>query len=125
MNLLLDTHTLVWALENNPILSEPARKAILDNHNLVYVSAVSAWEMSIKQALGKLKIPSNLAQEMEQHRFTELKITIEHSQRAGSLPHLHQDPFDRMLVAQAQIEGLVLVTRDKFIPKYSVKVLMA
>ena len=125
MNLLLDTHTLIWALENNPTLSEPARKAILENSNLVYVSAVSAWEMSIKQALGKLKIPSNLAQEMEQHRFTELKITIEHSQRAGNLPAIHQDPFDRMLVAQAQIEGLVLVTRDSIIPKYSVKALMA
>ena len=81
--------------------------------------------MSIKQALGMLKIPSNLAQEMEQHRFTELKITLEHSQRAGSLPAIHQDPFDRMLIAQAQIEGLVLVTRDSLIPKYSLKILMA
>lgn len=124
-SLLLDTHTLIWALENNPTLSEAARSAIIDGRNTVFVSAVSVWEISIKRALGKLDVPDNLLEEIEAHRFTPLEISLQHGEAAGKLPAIHQDPFDRMLIAQAQLEGLVLVTRDQHIPKYAVQCLPA
>lgn len=125
MNLLLDTHALIWALENNPTLSTPARAAIINGKNNVYVSAASVWEMSIKQALGKLEVPDNLLEEIKAHRFIHLPIALAHGDVAGKLPAIHQDPFDRMLIAQAQIENLVLVTRDQYIPQYAVNVLQA
>ena len=125
MNLLLDTHALIWALENNPTLDDRARTAIIDGHNLVFVSAATAWEISIKRALGKLEAPDNLLEEIEAHRFTLLDMTARHADAAGRLPAIHADPFDRMLVAQAQSEKLVLVTRDEFIPQYAVRCLKA
>ena len=125
MNLLLDTHALIWSLENNPTLAEEARKAIIDGRNMVFVSAASVWEISIKRALGKLEAPDNLLQEIEGHRFTLLDMTARHADTAGRLPEIHADPFDRMLVAQAQLEKLVLVTRDDFIPQYAVRCLKA
>ncbi|MBJ6611680.1 MAG: type II toxin-antitoxin system VapC family toxin [Candidatus Thiothrix moscowensis] len=125
MNLLLDTHTLIWALENNPTLSNAARAAIIDGRNAVFVSSVSVWEISIKRALGKLDVPDNLLEEIAVHRFTPLEISLQHADVAGKLPPIHQDPFDRMLIAQAQLEGLVLVTRDQHIPKYAVQCLTA
>lgn len=125
MNLLLDTHVLIWALENNATLSAAARDAIIDGNNIVFVSAVSVWEIGIKQAQGKLQVPGNLLEEIKLHRFTELKIGVKHAELAGSLPAIHKDPFDRMLVAQASLEKFVLVTRDTYIPKYDVKVLKA
>lgn len=125
MNLLLDTHALIWALENNPTLSQAAREAIIDGENMVFVSAASVWEISIKQALGKLEVPDNLLEEIELHRFTLLDINAVHANEAGKLPPIHHDPFDRVLIAQAQVENLVLVTRDGFIPRYEVKTLIA
>jgi len=125
MNLLLDTHTLIWALEDNPALSTTAREAIVDGDNIVFVSAVSVWEISIKKMLGKLDAPDTLLEEIESHRFTPLEITLEHSDRAGKLPPIHLDPFDRMLIAQAQSEQLTLVTRDVEIQKYQVHCLVA
>ena len=125
MNLLLDTHTLVWVLENNPTLTAAAREAIIDGDNTIYVSAVSVWEISIKKALGKLDAPDTLLDEIERHRFTPLEITLEHSDRAGKLPPIHLDPFDRMLIAQAQAEQLTLVTRDADMQKYQVHCLVA
>lgn len=125
MNLLLDTHTLIWVLEDNPALSAQARAAIIDGNNTVFVSAVSVWEISIKKTLGKLEAPDTLLEEIEGHRFTPLDITINHSDRAGKLPPIHMDPFDRMLVAQAQLDQLTLVTRDSEIQKYQVQCLMA
>ncbi|MCP4040974.1 MAG: type II toxin-antitoxin system VapC family toxin, partial [Gammaproteobacteria bacterium] len=106
MNLLLDTHVLIWALENNPTLSTTARNAIIDGNRLVFVSAATIWEMSIKRALGKLSAPDNLIDEINSHRFTLLDITAEHAELAGRLPMLHHDPFDRMLIAQARVESL-------------------
>ncbi|MBT2468593.1 type II toxin-antitoxin system VapC family toxin [Streptomyces sp. ISL-66] len=88
----------------------------------VYMSAVTPWEISVKQATGKLTGPEDLAVRAQGTQFQALSIVAEHGVRAGQLPH-HQDPFDRMLVAQAQTEGLTLVTRDKFIPLYDVPVL--
>jgi len=125
MNLLLDTHVLIWALENNPILSNAAKEAIQDGTNMVFVSAASAWEMSIKKAIGKLEVPDNLQQELAQHRFTMLDINFEHAQLAGKLPNIHKDPFDRMLIAQAKIEKLTLITKDQYINLYDVKLLKA
>jgi PIN domain nuclease of toxin-antitoxin system len=125
MNLLLDTHTLIWALENNPTLSKNARCAITNGENLVFISAASLWEISIKKAMGKLKTPDNLQEEIELHRFSQLNINFDHAQLAGELPNIHKDPFDRMLIAQAMIEKLTLVTRDEVIPQYSVKLIKA
>jgi PIN domain nuclease of toxin-antitoxin system len=120
MNLLLDTHALIWALENNPTLSDNARDAIVNGENMVFVSSASAWEISIKQAMGKLKVPDNLREEIKLHRFTQLRINFEHVQLAGQLPDIHKDPFDRMLIAQAIIEKLTLITRDSQIAQYDV-----
>lgn len=125
VNLLLDTHTLIWALEDNPTLSTAARAAIVDGENTVFVSAVSVWEISIKKALGKLEAPDTLLEEIERLRLTPLEISLEHADRAGKLPALHLDPFDRMLVAQAQAEQLTLVTRDADMQKYPVHCLLA
>jgi len=125
VNLLLDTHTLIWALADNPELAAAAREAIIDGNNIVFVSAVSVWEISIKKALAKLDAPDTLLEEIERHRFTPLEIALEHADRAGKLPPLHLDPFDRMLIAQAQSEQLTLVTRDSEIQKYAVHCLVA
>ena len=125
MNLLLDTHVLIWTLEDNPTLSVSARDAIVNGANIVFVSSVSIWEIRIKKALGKLDVPDDLLEQIKLHRFTELAINFEHAYSAGDLPDIHKDPFDRMLIAQAKIEKLTLVTRDGFIPKYDVKTLKA
>ena len=124
MNLLLDTHVFLWAVDNNPNLSPIAREAIVDGHNIVYVSAATAWEISIKRAIGKLKIPeSDYLEELRLHRFMPLSITTEHALAVENLPAHHKDPFDRMLIAQAQEEKLTLVTRDQRMKIYDVRVI--
>ena len=123
MNVLLDTHILIWALENNPSLSEKARNVIIRGENMVFVSSASVWEISIKRAMGKLEAPDNLLEELISHRFSLLNINAEHAQLAGKLPLIHKDPFDRMLVAQAKIEKLTLISNDSFIAQYKVKLL--
>jgi PIN domain nuclease of toxin-antitoxin system len=125
VNLLLDTHTLIWALADSPELAADAREAIVNGDNIVFVSAVSVWEIAIKKALGKLDAPDTLLEEIERHRFTPLEIALTHADRAGRLPPIHLDPFDRMLIAQAQSEQLTLVTRDSEILKYAVHCLVA
>jgi PIN domain nuclease of toxin-antitoxin system len=125
MNILLDTHVLIWALENNPTLSTEAREAIIAAGNMVFVSSVSIWEISIKKNLRKLETPDNLQEEIRLHRFTPLPITYDHAELAGELPDIHKDPFDRMLIAQATIEKLKLVSRDEFTAKYDVHVIKA
>lgn len=124
MNLLLDTHVFLWAVDNNPNLSPVAREAIVDGYNIVYVSAATAWEISIKRTIGKLNIPqSDYFEELRLHRFTPLNITTEHALAVENLPTHHKDPFDRMLVAQAQEEKLVLVTRDRRMNAYDVRII--
>ena len=125
LRLLLDTCVLLWALEDNPRLSRKARQLIVEPSNEVYVSAASAWEMAIKSARGQLNAPDNLTEELVKAKFTELQITIAHGEQAARLPMIHGDPFDRMLIAQAQVEDLTLITSDSKIPQYEVEVLGA
>ncbi|WP_415951688.1 type II toxin-antitoxin system VapC family toxin [Streptomyces sp. KLOTTS4A1] len=122
MRLLLDTHVFLWWLGDSPELADDI-KDLLDSEPAVYVSAVSPWEIAIKQELGKVEGPADLAERARDGQFTGLPVTAGHGVRAGRLPHHHRDPFDRLLVAQAQIEGMTLVTRDKWIPHYDVPVL--
>jgi len=125
LNLLLDTHVLIWSLENNLSLSDPARDAIIEGRNLVFISAASVWEISVKQAMGKLQVPDNLIEEIQIHRFTPLEINLQHARLAGRLPAIHKDPFDRMLIAQSILEKLTIVTRDQVMSQYDVTVLRA
>ena len=125
MRLLLDTHVLLWWLADDPTLAPPAAKAIADGSATVWVSAATAWEIAIKQALGKLTLPGDLAEALTHNRFQSLSISTAHALKAGALPRHHDDPFDRMLIAQAQLEGLTLVTRDERIAPYGIKLMQA
>lgn len=125
MSLLLDTHVLLWWLGKDSRLGTPAKDAIADPETLVTVSVMSAWEISIKVALGKLNAPGDLPAQLERHSFATLLVDLDHALLAGSLPLHHTDPFDRMLVAQAQLERLTIVTRDPRFSQYDVEVLAA
>jgi PIN domain nuclease of toxin-antitoxin system len=120
MRLLLDTHTVLWSLSSPAQLTADARAAIEDGRNEVLVSAASAWEIAIKRALGRLKAPDDLTSAMEAAVFAALPITIPHALAAGALPPHHRDPFDRMLIAQARLEDLTIVTRDPRFARYGV-----
>lgn len=123
MNLLLDTHAFLWWMRDEA-MSPEASAAIAHSDTVAVVSAATVWEIAIKRALGRLEAPEPLDDEIAAHGFTALPITAEHAERAGGLPRHHADPFDRMLVAQAQVEKLVLVTRDPAIEAYDVRTLV-
>lgn len=125
MNLLLDTHVLLWVFGGDPRLSADARRTIRDGRRVVYVSAVTAWEISIKKALGKLRAPQDYMDGLERYRFTPLDVTSEHALSVEHLPMHHRDPFDRMLIAQARFEKLALVTADERLTSYDVKIVKA
>ena len=125
MNLLLDTHVLLWWLDDNPILLTNSKDAIADGSNIVFVSAVTIWEIKIKHTLGKLEIPVNFREVLEQQAFTMLSITVDHAHLIGKLPPHHRDPFDRMLIAQAMFEHFTLVTRDSRFKQYEVSTIRA
>lgn len=124
MSLLLDTHVVLWWLADDPSLSEETKDK-LDHEPDVWVSAVTIWEIAIKQALGKIDAPADLPERVRDSGFRELPIGFAHALAAGRLPMIHRDPFDRMLVAQASCEDLTLVTRDPFCQKYDVAILPA
>jgi PIN domain nuclease of toxin-antitoxin system len=121
--LLLDTHVLLWSVGDTDRLSSTAREVLSAGVVPAYVSAASVWEIAIKRASGKLKAPDDLLEQIAVAKFGELGVTFEHAMRAGALPPHHGDPFDRMLVAQAQSEKLTLVTNDARIAAYDVPVL--
>lgn len=123
MKLLLDTHVFLWWQEDSKKLRADARRAIA-GADRVWVSAASAWEVAIKVALGKLKIPGPFTEAVEQSQFSALPIEFEHAALVGRLPHHHADPFDRMLIAQAIVEGATVVTHDARFEAYAVPLLM-
>ncbi len=116
MNLLLDTHTFVWALKDPKKLSPKAHALIQDSDNAVYVSSASLWEMAIKHQGGKFpeaaSIIGHYPQALQRYRFFELLISGEHGIRAAALPTTHKDPFDRLLIAQSELENMMLVSID-------------
>ncbi len=121
--LLLDSHLLLWWDSDLSRLEARQREAIGDPDNDVFVSAVSAWELGIKQAAGRLVLAESIEALAARLGFAELPITMEHGRHAAALPMLHKDPFDRMLVAQAIVERMVLVTADAQLAVYPVSVL--
>ncbi|MYD30507.1 MAG: type II toxin-antitoxin system VapC family toxin [Nitrospira sp. SB0675_bin_23] len=123
--LLLDTHVFIWCLSDVLKLAKGACTAITDPRNTIFVSAVTGWELSIKRAKGRMTAPDNLIGMIEDKGFTHLPLTFDHAEHAGNLPMYHRDPFDRFLVAQAQVEGLTLVTRDAYIPRYGIRTMPA
>jgi PIN domain nuclease of toxin-antitoxin system len=125
LRLLLDTHALLWWLEEPARLARQTYDAIAEPSNDVYVSSISPWEIAIKQAKGQLAPPAELLEELTRQSFAELRVSWEHGLAAGALPPHHRDPFDRMLVAQAQAEGLTIVTDDSEIALYDVPVMPA
>ncbi|MFC5381727.1 type II toxin-antitoxin system VapC family toxin [Aquipuribacter nitratireducens] len=125
MNLLLDTHVLLWALADDDRLSAGERSALTSAANRLVVSAASTWEIGIKRALGRLDAPDDLREQIVALRADELPMSVEHTLAAAALPRHHADPFDRMLVAQARAEDLTLVTHDAAIARYDVAVLRA
>ena len=123
--LLVDTHVLLWWLMDSDSLGVKAKSLIANSKNIVFVSAATAWEISIKKSLGKLDAPDDMEEIILQEGFSPLPITLFHGQQAGALPSLHRDPFDRMLVAQAQAEGLAILSADKVLNNYGIKVIDA
>ncbi|MGF1480847.1 MAG: type II toxin-antitoxin system VapC family toxin [Cyanophyceae cyanobacterium] len=124
MKLLLDTHVLLWWLANKPI-SELAQQSIANLNHLIFVSAASAWEIAIKKSIGKLKTPDDLTQQIENNDFLPLPMTLDRALAVGKLPWHHKDFFDRMIIAQAQEEGMQIVTRDRKFTPYSVSTIAA
>jgi PIN domain nuclease of toxin-antitoxin system len=124
VRLLLDTHALIWWLAGDRQLPHRAGDAIGNEDNTVYVSAVSAWEVTTKARLGKLPnavlLAQDFANQIEAEGFLPLAISVEHAERAGNLPGPHKNPFDRMLIAQAQAENLVLVSNEAIFGQYGI-----
>jgi PIN domain nuclease of toxin-antitoxin system len=126
MKLLLDSHAFLWWLAEDPKLQTGARQAVADPSSVVHVSAASVWELSIKASLGKLDLDgADLVEEIAANDFVELPILARHALAAATLPRHHDDPFDRMLIAQAQVEGLTIVTRDSAFRFYGAALLPA
>ena len=124
MRVLLDTHTLIWWMIDDPHLSKAAHTAIEREGNLSFVSAVSAWEIATKVRLGRLPaadLVRDFVADLALHRIEILAVTAEHGIRAGLLPGPHKDPFDRMLIAQAQAEDIPIVSNDRALDGYGIR----
>lgn len=120
MRVLLDTHALIWAVADPERLSGRVHDLIVDPANAVLVSVASAWEVAIKRAIGKLAFGDITTRLLDDHGFERLDVRLDHVAALSGLPPLHQDPFDRMLIAQARADDLVIATRDRHIPDYAV-----
>ncbi|MEX0271932.1 type II toxin-antitoxin system VapC family toxin [Leptolyngbyaceae cyanobacterium UHCC 1019] len=127
MNVLLDTHAFLWWVIDDSQLSNTARAIIVEPTNTIYLSVVSAWEIIIKERTGKLSLPeppeTYIPSRLTSNRFVTLTVEMQHVLQIASLPDHHRDPFDRLLIAQSQIENLPLLTVDHLIHQYSVKVI--
>ena len=127
MTLLVDTSAFLWWVTGNPRLSTHARATLTDPGNQVFLSAVSAWEIALKHALGKLPLPEEpetlIPRLRERHRVEELALSEAAALQLPKLPSLHRDPFDRMLVCQAIAHGMTLVTPDPLVRRYPVRTL--
>jgi PIN domain nuclease of toxin-antitoxin system len=123
VSLLLDTHIVLWWLAGDPALPTQAADVIGEGSTRAMVSAATAWEIAIKKASGRLEAPDDLLDALEANDFDVLSITAGHALRAGSLPPHHSDPFDRMLIAQAQMESLTIVSVDRRFGHYDVELL--
>ena len=125
MHLLLDTHALIWWMINSPSLPDAVRRLMLDKGNTIVVSAASAWEMATKVRLGRLPAASditrNFQEYLSQSGFESLPVSAEHGVRAGLLPGPQRDPFDRMLIAQAQAENLTIVSNEQAFDSYGIR----
>jgi PIN domain nuclease of toxin-antitoxin system len=125
LRLLLDTHALLWWYSDDPALPKSCRKLIAQSDSSVFVSAVSAWEISTKFRLGRLPTASDLMQDfggyLDRENFLALAVSCDHGIRAGMLPGHHQDPFDRMLIAQAEIERMFIISNEKIFDQYGVR----
>jgi PIN domain nuclease of toxin-antitoxin system len=125
MNLLLDTQIVIWTFSQDPRLSEVIKDLPRNGENEVFVSAVTAWEISIKKAIGKLKVPGNYREGLKLYRFTSLDITTDHALGVEDLPLHHQDPFDRLLIVQAKLENLTIISSDDKFKLYDVNLIVA
>jgi PIN domain nuclease of toxin-antitoxin system len=125
VRLLLDTHVALWFLDNPGLVAPAARDAIETRDNVTYVSAASVWEAALKQAARRLALPEPLDVGAHRVGFQELSVTWAHGRMAAALPPVHADPFDRMLVAQAAAEDLVLLTRDAVLARYPIATMPA
>lgn len=127
MRVLLDTHTFLWWITDDKQLSLTARGIIGDSQNELFLSVASGWEIAIKAQLGKLKMPSNLEQfiveQLLHNAIGSLPIQLSHALHVYTLPRLHRDPFDRLLVAQSQLENMPILTVDRQIEQYTVQVI--
>ena len=127
MRVLLDTHTFLWWIANNKQLSNTSRNIIGDGQNELFLSVASGWEMAIKARLGKLELPENLeqfiAEQLQQNAIAGLPIQMSHALHVYTLPPLHRDPFDRLLIAQSQLENMPILTIDPQIGRYDVEVI--
>ncbi len=126
MRLLLDTHAFLWWLTDDERLSRRARRVIGDGANEVFVSAASAWEIAIKTRLGRVRLPEDVERyipdQLEQNAFQVLPVRLGHALRVAALPDVHRDPFDRLLVAQALVESLAIVSGDRNVASYAARV---
>ena len=125
MRVLLDTHAFLWLMSDHPNLSATAKQVFLDNDNELLLSAVSGFEIAVKYGLGKLKLSEPhiifMRRRIDNNNLLELPITMEHTTHLQDLPPHHRDPFDRLLVAQAMVEGLPLLTTDKQLTVYPIE----
>ena len=125
MRLLLDTHALIWALDDPARIRTETRAAIEDPRNELFVSSITTWEIALKSRLRKLPLGPDLVDELERLNAHELRVSWAHGLEAGALPLHHRDPFDRLLIGQARVEGLTIVTRDPAFEDYQVATLPA